>query len=513
MLSGPNSIINQTNNNIAFMKKTAFYFIALACLGVAAVSCSKDDANNGNGPKFTASLENNGAKTTFDGNNLVWAEGDQVAIFGTTAATYTATEINGVYATLVSDANPGDAPYTAIYPADIATTSASVVTLPAEQHSEAGELVGFPMMAVDNTTTLGFKNLCSAIKIHMQKANTTIAKIQLVTDQYLNGDFTVDYNGGTPTAEYSNTAANHTKVTTLTFDNPVDITNGHDFYAYLPAGEYHYFMIKVYDPEGNFFTRTTTATLTFNRSEYNSLTIPASAIDFHPGDLTGQFTVNANGGKVTFSRGNLLQSRETGDWELANRQYYGNMYNNGYENYHSTSTAGRVFSDGDITNAGEGPWRCLSAPEWKYLLRTRTVAYHRSAAVNITTHNNQTNHVLLLFPDNFSWPLEANRQPTSFDGSTSSANWNGITYTYDEWLTLEDAGCVALRACGMITNLGVSSHSVTSTAEGHYWSTTPEPNSSRQYRMYFTATNTPFPDQMSASNSAHICIRLVKDVQ
>lgn len=490
------------------MKKTAFYFIALACLGVAAVSCSKD-VNNGNAPKFTASLENNGVKTTFDGSDLIWADGDQVAIFGTAdaPATYTATELDGVYATLVSEQDPGEAPYTAIYPADIATTSATVVTLPAEQHSGAGELTGYPMMAVDNTTNLAFKNLCSAIKIHMQKEYTTIAKIQIVTDQYLNGDFTVDYNGGTPTTEYNSGAANHTKVTTLTFDNPVNIANGHDFYAYLPAGEYHYFMIKVYDPAGNLFTRTTTSTLTFNRSEYNSLTIPASAIDFHPGDLTGQFTVNANGGKVTFSRGNLLQNLETGDYEFATRQYTSSNID-GYQGYHTQSVASTVFTD-EITNAGEGPWRCLTAPEWRCLLRERTVAYHRSAAVNITNHNNATNHVLILFPDNFSWPLEANRQPTSFDGSNSTADWNGITYTYDEWRTLEDAGCVALRACGSRFDGSSVQHST----EGYYWTTSKKPNIDHYYYMYFQPRNTPYPSSQESGTRSRHCVRLVKDVQ
>lgn len=492
------------------MKKTAFYLIALATLSIAAVSCTKDEAAKG--PQFRISMESASSKTHFNGTNLYWTNGDQFAVYDATnsRALYSAAAEGdqALTATLnIMDGTINDGPYTAIYPNSIATASPSVVTLPAEQASVAGELTGFPMMAVSDNEELSFKNPCAILKIHMQKSNISISKIQIATDQYINGDFTIDYNDGEPALTRTN-STNHTKVTTLTMANPVSITEGADFCLYLPAAQYGYFLLKIYDADGNILSKSFSG-LNFGRNQYRTLNIPESAINFHPGDLTGEFTVNANGAKVTFSKGNLLQSLETGDYEFGNRQYTSSN-TSGYQGYFNQGVAQRVFTD-EIINAGEGPWRCLSANEWAYLLRTRNTAYdnHRSAVVKIKDHNNNARNVLLLFPDDFHWPLEENRQPTSFDGNNSSAEWNGKTYTYNEWRILEDAGCVCLRVCGS----RLDGTSVQYGTVGFYWSTTQNPRSERYYYTRINATNTPFPTSQESGYSSRHCIRLVKDVQ
>ena len=294
------------------MKRISIYIIALVTLGAAALtSCKKEF--NGDAPTFTATLEYN-EKTQFTGGHLYWSENDQVAIYGSAGRSVYNVILTGSTPTTnaklqmaADETAPGDPSYTAIYPAAIApATNTEIITLPATQASVSGELTGYPMYAPETSSTfLHFKNLCSVLKITMQKEGAQVSKIQIITDQYINGDFEID--GSTPSIAYHNNDGqdNHTKVTTLTFSNgPVSISNSHDFYIYLPANTYDYFQIKVYDQNGNMFTRTTTSGLTFNRSEYNYLTIPTSAINFKPGDLLGEFSVSSTK-KVSFSKGNL----------------------------------------------------------------------------------------------------------------------------------------------------------------------------------------------------------------
>lgn len=443
------------------MKNARIIAIALIGLGLAmASSCTKEHRTDGNAPVFKAGVERS-AKTSYsEATNLIWTEGDQVAIFGATATavTYHPENINGDKCDLVaSEGNPGDGPYTAIYPVTIATGS-NTVTLPRVQASTSGELTGYPMYAESNSTVLSFKNLCSILKITMQKEGTSITKIQLITDQFMNGDFTIDYNGGEPTLEPNASTTNNTKVATLELASAVDISSSHDFYIYLPAGTYNYFQIKVYDNTGCICTRTTTSGLTFNRSEYNYLTIPESAINFVPGDLTGKFSISATQ-KVTFSKGNLLQNGS--NYYFADNQY--DYSKNGYTNtfnWASSTSATNYIERGNnpIVNGGNtaNMWRTLTFQEWAYLLSTRTTletyngTNYRWALAQVTKANGSTTvGGIIVFPDDFHWPLEDSRRPGTVNRAMTGQNlpnWNGITYTYDEWLILEQAGCVFLPA-------------------------------------------------------------------
>ena len=499
------------------MKRISIYIIALVTLGASALtSCKKEF--NGDAPTFTARLEYN-EKTQFTGGHLYWSENDQVAIYGTTGRSVYNVILTGSTPTTnaklqmaADETAPGDPSYTAIYPAAIApATNTEIITLPATQASVSGELTGYPMYAPETSSTfLHFKNLCSVLKITMQKDGAQVSKIQIITDQYINGDFEID--GSTNTLAYHNDNGqdNHKKVTTLTFSNgPVSISNSHDFYIYLPANTYDYFQIKVYDQNGDMFTRTTTSGLTFNRSEYNYLTIPTSAINFKPkpGDLLGEFSVSAND-KVSFSKGNLLQSGST--YKFADLQY--NKTESGYTylfNWHDGSTSQTMNERGanPISNGGNtaNMWRTLTRAQWHYLLAYggRPDTWRWALA--------QINSIggMIIFPDGFDWPLDDSKKPAKLNQAASIA-WNGQNYSLDEWSTLEACGCVFLPATGYQS-------STTYTDYGYYWSSSPK-NTSGNYQAYYTkfnATSATFP----AGNTNYwdinnmLAIRLVKDVQ
>ena len=476
-------------------------------------SCSKEQRTDGNAPVFRAGVEKN-TKTSFsEATNLVWTDGDQVAIYGSASApaTYHPENIqeDAQYCDLVvTEGNPGDGPYTAIYPVSIAKNS-TTVTLPAVQASVAGELTAYPMYAQSNSTVLSFKNLCSVLKITMQKANTTVSKIQIVTDQYLNGDFTVNYNGGTPTLEYVNTGSvnNHTKITTLTFANNVSIDESHDFYFYLPANTYNHFQIKVYDAAGNFFTSTSNRPLTFNRSVYNKLTIPASAINFYPGDLNGLFSVSSTQ-KVSFSKGDLYTSGDS--YYFADEQYTITMNNTSPYFFQWTSSSNALYFN-PVANGGENNaiWRVLTYAQWNYLFNTRTVQYTRP---NNSTYNYRYSMVkingkegMLLFPDLFYWPLELNREPSNFNGAnlTSTSRTN---YTLNEWKKLEEAGCVFLPITGRIELGNPALHARTTYA--YYWCS--DLTNGRSRVIYFTPTSTPYNESYQLDGRLACAIRLVK---
>ena len=505
------------------MKRISIYIIALVTLGAAALtSCKKEF--NGDAPTFTARLEYN-EKTQFVGGNLYWSENDQVAIYGSAGRSVYNVILTGSTPTTnaklqmaADETAPGNPSYTAIYPAAIApATNTEIITLPATQASVSGELTGYPMYAPETSSTfLHFKNLCSVLKITMQKEGAQVSKIQIITDQYINGDFEID--GSTPSLVYHNNDGqdNHKKVTTLTFSNgPVSISSSHDFYIYLPANTYNYFQIKVYNQNGDMFTRTTTSGLTFNRSVYNYLTIPTSAINFKPGDLLGEFSVSSTQ-KVSFSKGNLLQNGST--YKFADLQY--NKTESGYTNlfnWHDGSTSQTMNERGanPISNGGNtaNMWRTLTQSEWHYLLsyggRPDT---WRWALVQI----NSIGGMIIFpdgFPDGFDWPLDDSKKPAKLNQAATTA-WNGQNYSLDEWSTLEACGCVFLPATGYQSS---TSSSVSETSYGYYWSSSPKNTSGNDKAYYtkFNATSATFPagDNNYWSINNMLAIRLVKDVQ
>ena len=547
--------------------------MAVAMLFVT--SCKKETvATQG----FTARMETGAShsKTDMDASgNLTWKMGtDKVMIYDNmgnhgefTAAAHPSYPGNSAYAELVntdvtlydetsqsySAANPPH--YKAIYPASIAYSD-GIVTLPQVQESDTGELAEYPMYAESDSKSLQFKNLCSVVKIHMYKSTTTIiSKIQIHTDQYITGDFSIDHDNfnTAPLAinDSRNSASNyHTKVVTLNLRTPVDISaaDGKDFYIYLPAGiTFGHFMVTVYNDAANpdlfnyvNYTANTNASITLGRSVCHSLTIPESYINFKPGDLNGLFSISSNR-QVSFARGNLLQNG-TGNFKFADNQYdrtegsYKWLYywgkrtgtswsSNMYERWKDTD------SNATISNGGGSTWFCLSSDQWKYILNDRARNsnahnhFYDSDGVLYTDGNNRcytlgsiqvssnnTVHGMFIFPDVFYWPLD-HKQPTNFASSGYSSAWGGITLTLEEWRIVEGAGCVFLPTTGrkLYTNSSIDAQ----TNHGCYWSTSKNTSGSAFYTHFYhtntSGTTAVFGSSAHAANENDMfAIRLVK---
>lgn len=229
------------------------------------------------------------------------------------------------------------------------------------------------------------------------------------------------------------------------------------------------------------------------------------------GELNGEFTISASGGKVQFSQGNLQYQASTNTWRFATNQYdyignaagntspsssqtawidyfnwgtsgynhganchqpwstsktrsdyyaYGSSSKNLYDAKDDNSMRGKadwgynaISNGGNTENSG---WRVLTKDEWAYLINTRSETYRYAKG---TIHG--TNG-LMLFPDGFTLPTGV---------SISNANTTDASYTSysdDTWTALEAAGVVFLPATGLRNGTTVQEIGTI----GNYWSST-----------------------------------------
>ena len=473
------------------MKKT-FLVAALALLTVGMVSCKKEE-NIISKLRFTATMES-GAKTSLSGQNLTWDGNEKIVVFGTAGSGIFAVdpdESDASVATFACESgDPGSGPYKAFYPQTLSTDGVNIV-FPAVQ-STTGDFANYPMYAESSTTDLLFKNICSVLRLNLQKNDASVTKIQIVTDHYQTGTFRVQMNeDGVPELEAAN-INNHTKIVTLEFDNAVSIATARDFFIYLIPGSYTHIVINLYNGSNLFASKTfhsTTSPLQFNRSAQKSLTFGNDQLSYdQTGALSGLFTVNSNGKKVMFSKSNLFQNRNTNQYRFASEQY-----NNGltiddhqYRSIFLSATANQTSFN--IAN-GAGSWYCLSEAEWEYLTwggiltGHRTVTFYRYLFAQVTRYNSSPRGGLIIFPDQFVWPLDESKLPAAnlFNDQpsmTSKKDWNNITFSYNDWKTLENAGCVFLPVTGGINSQYALTYNEryvpnsTSMTTCQYWTTT-----------------------------------------
>lgn len=146
-----------------------------------------------------------------DGNNVHWTNGDRIAIWdGTSKNEFTATDINGSFATFTGQVTEGSQAYTAFYPYDLVTEMNSTgftFNLPAEQTATAGTfangLAPSWAQATDGSTTLTFQNLCALVKFTVASdmaGEGTFTLVGATATEKLAGSLTYTIANGTLTA-------------------------------------------------------------------------------------------------------------------------------------------------------------------------------------------------------------------------------------------------------------------------------------------------------------------------
>lgn len=490
------------------MKTKKSIITAALLLTIGMVSCQKEEASN---IQFTAGLEqssnNNGTKTYLDGTLIKWDGEEQVKIYGvgSDGATYSVTphSDDATWATLNSvDGILGEAPYKAIYPASIAE-SATSITLPGTQYSTDGSLTELPMYAESSTNVMQFKNLCGALKLHLQQSGTSISRIEITANTNINGTYDIDATGDVPMLVNGTNGSNTTELVCTTEQ---DISEGHDFFINLPASgaEGYNLKINIYRTDG-FACRKSCNGILIERSKYATLTIGSLPFS-DPNLLPGTFSVSSTK-QVRFSRGNLMAitngntpSAANTTWTFHQNQYdmlstydiNGTSDRFGYstaDTYYGLSTSGnngnyygRFVDWGTAFGVGSS-WRTLNSSdsysgEMRYLLFSRsasTVNGVANARYALFRLNDGTHMIcgILLFPDTFTWPDAAGLTPshinTGVSSSTSGGGWDRVrSYTIAQFEVLEDAGCVFLPIPGNTTYYYWTSYSSSASSNWAY---------------------------------------------
>ncbi len=204
-------------------------------------------------------------------------------------------------------------------------------------------------------------------------------------------------------------------------------------------------------------------------SDYTTEFVPVYVAVLPDGALKGAFTVNADGKKVYFSKGNLYWDGDSFEFE-ANQYDFQSSWNSSHVSHFfwsktasiayadsykdNSAVAGDVFftnattetAKADFTvNGVTGQYRTLSAEEWKYLINRNGDENIRKGKYKCKVKVCENENCLVLAPDNFTGEIAE-----SYDVST--------------WTTAEAAGLVCLPAAGSRRN---SSLTVDST--GSYW--------------------------------------------
>lgn len=588
-------------------KKIVFSVMALVLGSMCLTSCNDDDPitpDKGVKDEITGGIteEENQAGmvfTTFsashdvddatrtalqDGKDVVWQTGDKITVFnngvgssftldntdaGKTSGNfsgYTYAEGNKYYA--LSPANTE---------ATISGNKISGVVLNANQTAIEGtyDPDACIMTAYSETQNLEFKHACSFIKIQLGDISTDLKDLKSIvikSKSTIAGTFdaTIEEDGANKGIASISNITNGSKKIVLEPKTGEEFQSNATYYIAVFPGEMDGFEIH-FETVQNSYRKTTTAKNTFNRAKIKNLgTYPTTWTETKKQEVIygGEFTINAAGDKVRFSRGNLWAVMENAtkvkEWKLADEQYSvirntsGNIrrsncvdgdivslfnwvekdkYSDGVKQYGifsekdypstgisegaTPSDWGKVYTENSETDY---TWRVLTLNEWKYLLTggattapsdgsgMRNQAYTACLALV-----NDVNG-LIIFPDGFDASKFSSigvSAPTAYAGvGQKSSNWNvkcsTNTYNLTDWNKLEQNGCMFLPAEGYMNGTSPSSPS----DYGLYMSQDNAASATQTYLMRFGNGN---PGQIYVTGNQVSpfygrCVRLVSDI-
>lgn len=343
-------------------------------------------------------------------------------------------------------------------PASVAAAGAGVSHLTGDYAPLYGKI---EEVAADQTPSITMHHLLSVLEVVVHN-NTlmpmNVSSITIEAAENIAGNFNVDITSGSPVF----TATEGSKSATLTLSTPVTIkaSNNAKFYFGIKpftAAKGSTLKLKVNDDVKSI---TLAENVTFTGGKIKTLNYNSNG---------PAFTVNAQGKKVVFSRGNLWFTWKDGSvaWDLEEQQNLttpsetgadASLNGNHMSHFLWTTTAYEAwqtkrtstsFDDGARLFAADGRlaegWTVLSKAEWDYLLNERTVNGGKGAGYSYVSCCQAKNYYiggalvrgLIIFPDNHTG--------TRFDKAASGNNNEaGIT-----WQEVNEAGIAYLPAAGL----------------------------------------------------------------
>ena len=508
--------------------------LAAATALFVSASCTKQDTDLQvvNGAKvFTASIAQVQTKTSLGtyeghGNVIFWDKRDSILINKETFYSAEPNSKKPEYAEFLYCGGPEPkAPYEAIFPASLYVDNWYMqgYCFPQVQEYRAGKF-NAPMYAESKNERLMFQNICGVIHLSLTGTDK-VRRIEVTSKtKYLHGVFKIDKKGENDyTAVIDDTAGdfydNHKTVTLDCGEDGVqlDEEDATDFYLYLPANSF--------DTEDLSVRIVSTDDKVYTKTAANQVEVGANKVYTFNWDVTfsapylipGEFTVDANGTKVKFSRGNLRATFGGQDywWGFAENQFVyiggdsGNISIGGTPNYgdvvdlfgwstdspynnrgintigeYVAEYCGGNFNDwGNIFTAGPYNWRTLSRDEWNYLLFTRSTSYAKASVSNVRG--------LILYPDNFV-STEIYGKIKDLIGKIISVP-NESTAPFPEesidlglWREMETAGVVFLPYAGGREGSSYNNN------DGMYWTSTPSDEEGSSYFLNFNGDDVDF---------------------
>jgi len=210
--------------------KRSIYILAVAALVISSASCQNLDKESieTDSSVFSAVIDDVSTRTTLKNLYVRWENTDKVDINGIQYAV-TPEQKDSTKAVLSKSAEADPDPkalFKAIYPASL--KSQTGFELPDTLTYNAGKF-NIPMYAESSNRTLSFKNIFAVLKVSVP-STVTVKKIEVSSDLYINGAFTVSDNKAVIS---SGTDSN--KTTLLDCGTGV---SGTDFFIPVPAGTY-----------------------------------------------------------------------------------------------------------------------------------------------------------------------------------------------------------------------------------------------------------------------------------
>ena len=209
----------------------------------------------------------------------IWAEDDQLAVFigqSKTPSLYNIVKGAGTSEAVFAGTGKGGE-YAAYYPYDGVTSrngNILEVNLPAEQIYMPSSFAGgaYPMVAVSDSESFRFKNLCSILKVSL-KGNLPVTSVVLKANSdavKVSGKASIDLNyDGVPSLEMSSDA--YDQVTLVCDGVILDTDAATDFYFVIPAQTYTGgFTLIINGPDG-VMIKTTDEDVVMQRSQLRAI--------------------------------------------------------------------------------------------------------------------------------------------------------------------------------------------------------------------------------------------------
>ena len=306
--------------------KNIVWMMSLMMGSWCAQSCSQDEevqdvAQKGDVITLNASFEGQGSNTRTtmnDSYEVLWATGDQFALFATNGTSEQFTLSTGVgttSGTFTGTVGSDITPAYAVFPyAQAKSVSATTLTmeLPATISDYTGDSNG-PMLAkgfynAGTWSNLSFKHLAAMLKLTVNKFPAGATTLEITASSPIAGTFTANLNDALPELAY--TGSDGSNKVTATFTAEQTSNTSKTFYFPIPTGTYTSITAKLTD--GNtktYFEKNLANTITLARKEI----LVISPIDYievtgtTPEDVTNAISNPVSGQTTTVSIPSAVQ--------------------------------------------------------------------------------------------------------------------------------------------------------------------------------------------------------------